>query len=59
MSRAFSECQVTKVFERVCMHPPTGQADYDEVQRIANVFEANNYSLKRVFAETAVYCMGN
>jgi hypothetical protein len=59
MTRAFSECQVTKVFTRVCQHPPSGQADYDEVQRIANVFEANNYSLKRVFAETAVYCMGN
>ena len=58
-SRAFSECQVQKVFTRVCMHPPTGQADFDEVQRIADVFEANNYSLKRVFAETAVYCMGN
>ena len=58
-SRAFSECQVTKVFARVCMHPPNTAADYTEVQRIADVFEANNYSLKRVFAETAVYCMGN
>jgi hypothetical protein len=28
------------------------------VQTIANSFEANNRSLKRVFAETAVYCMG-
>ena len=30
-----------------------------EVDRIADVFEAQSYSMKRVFAETASYCMGN
>ena len=58
-SRAFSECQVTKVFTRVCQHPPTSPAEFAEVQTIANDFEAQNYSMKRVFAETAAYCMGN
>jgi hypothetical protein len=29
------------------------------VSRIADVFEAQNYSMQRVFAEVAVYCMGN
>jgi hypothetical protein len=58
-SRAFSECQVQKVFTRVCQHAPQSAADFTEVSRIADVFEANNYSMKRVFAETAVYCMGN
>jgi hypothetical protein len=58
-SRAFSECQVEKVFRRVCLRPPEDAADRAEVQRIANVFEAENRSMKRVFAETAAYCMGN
>jgi hypothetical protein len=59
MSRAFSECQVTKVFTRVCLHAPNSAADFAQVQTIANDFEAQNYSMKRVFAETAAYCMGN
>jgi hypothetical protein len=58
-SRAFSECQVAKVFERVCLRPPGSPSDRAEVQRIADVFEAQAYSLKRVFAETAAFCMGN
>lgn len=59
MSRAFSECQVTKVFTRVCLHAPNSPADFAQVQTIADHFEAQNYSMKRVFAETAAYCMGN
>ena len=58
-SRAFSECQVQKVFTRVCQHAPESAADLAAVQSIADHFEAMNYSMKRVFAETAVYCMGN
>jgi hypothetical protein len=58
-SRAFSECQVKKAFERVCFHPPGDPTERAEVQRIADVFEANGYGMKRVFAETAAYCMGN
>ncbi len=55
-SRAFSVCQVEKVFSQVCLRPPDSQADRDEIERIADVFEANAYSLKRVFAEVAAYC---
>ena len=58
-TRQFSECQVRHVFEKVCYRPPNGPADLQAVQTIANSFEANNRNLKRVFAETAVYCMGN
>jgi hypothetical protein len=57
-TRQFSECQVKKVFEKVCYRTPNGAADIQAVQTIANSFETNNRSLKRVFAETAVYCMG-
>lgn len=58
-TRQFSECQVKKVFEKVCYRTPNGTADLQAVQNIANSFETNNRSMKRVFAETAVYCMGN
>jgi hypothetical protein len=57
-SRAFSICQAEKVFSQVCFRPVSDTDDADEIERIADVFEANDYSLKRVFAETAVYCMG-
>jgi hypothetical protein len=50
---------VRNVFEKVCYRTPNGPADLQAVETIANSFEANNRSLKRVFAETAVYCMGN
>jgi hypothetical protein len=59
MSRAFSECQVQKVFEHLCLRLPANPAERAEVSRIADVFEAQNYSMQRVFAEVAVYCMGN
>jgi hypothetical protein len=57
-SRAFSVCQVEKVFERVCFRPPQSALDRAEVERIADVFEGQSYSMKRVFAETARFCMG-
>jgi hypothetical protein len=59
MSRAFSICQVEKVFNRICLRPPGDQNDRDEVDRIADVFEGSGYSMKRVFAEVATYCTGS
>ncbi len=58
-SRAFSTCQVEKAFKHVCLREPTTGADVLAVERIADVFETNQYNMKRVFAETAVHCMGN
>lgn len=57
-TRQFSKCQVRNVFEKVCYRSPNGTADEQAVENIANIFEANNRSMKRVFAETAAYCMG-
>ena len=59
MSRAFSICQVEHVFERVCLRTPRDATERAEVDRIATVFEGQNYSMKRVFAEVAGYCRGN
>ena len=57
-SRAFSVCQVEKVFEHVCFRPPGSLEEVAEVERITDVFEAQNHSMKRVFAEVGVHCMG-
>jgi len=58
-SRRFSECQVSKVFERLCLREPGDPTDRAEIQRVADVFEAQSYSMQRVFAEISTYCMGN
>jgi len=58
-TQQFAKCQVNNVFEKVCYRTPNGAADLQAVENIATIFEANNRSMKRVFAETAMYCMGN
>jgi hypothetical protein len=58
-SRAFSVCQVEKVFKRLCLRPPGNPQDRAEVERVADVLEANSYRMKRAFAEVATYCMGS
>lgn len=58
-TRAFSVCQVEKVFEHVCFHPPGNPTERSEVDRIADVFEADNFNMKTIFAEVAAYCMGS
>lgn len=58
-TRQFAECQVKKAFEKVCYRKPNGAADEQAVETIATSFETNNRSMKRVFAETALHCMGD
>jgi hypothetical protein len=57
-SQQFASCQVTKVFENVCLRAPQDQLDRDAVTRITQSFQQNGYRLKQVFAESAEYCMG-
>jgi hypothetical protein len=57
-SDAFAQCQVEKVFRRVCFRSPSDATDRNEVTRITGVFKASGYKLKNVFAEAGVYCMG-
>jgi len=54
-SRAFSLCQVEKVFSQVCFRPPSSTADAAAIETIATDFESG-YSMKNVFAEVAAYC---
>jgi hypothetical protein len=55
-TRAFAECQVTKVFHAVCLRPPVDANDRSEVDSMTDSFIGNNYDLKQVFAESAAYC---
>lgn len=58
-SDAFASCQVEKVFKNVCLRPPVDGADRTQISNMVASFKSNNYDLKQVFAESAVYCMGN
>jgi hypothetical protein len=58
-SRAFSVCQVEKVFEQVCFRPPRDATEIQLVRDIATEFESSGYRMKTVFARAAVHCMGN
>ncbi len=57
-SDVFAQCQVEKVFKTVCFRAPSNATDRARVQSIKTAFKSSNYSLKRVFAETGAYCMG-
>lgn len=57
-SRAFAEYQVVKVFRSVCLREPGDSADRQLVSDTADLFIADTYNMKTVFAEVAVYCMG-
>jgi hypothetical protein len=58
-SDAFASCQVKKVFRTVCLREPGNSNDRNQVETITRNFRADNYNMKTVFAEAAVYCMGN
>lgn len=57
-SQAFASCQVENVFRTVCLRPPNDDADRAQLQSMVASFRSSGFRLKRVFAESAVYCMG-
>jgi len=57
-SQAFADCQVQKVFQAICLRPPSNSADRAAASQISSDFKGGNYNMKQVFAETAAYCMG-
>ena len=57
-SDAFAQCQVRKVFKAVCMREPESSTDHSNFDRIVANFASSNYQMKKVFADTAEYCMG-
>jgi hypothetical protein len=57
-SSQFASCQVQKVFQTVCLRPPSNAADRGEAAQITSDFIASNYNMKTAFAEAGAYCMG-
>ena len=57
-SQAFASCQVKKAFRAVCLRDPEDQVDRDTVESITMTFRETGYRMKQVFADAAVYCMG-
>ncbi|MEL7186032.1 MAG: hypothetical protein AAFN50_06300, partial [Pseudomonadota bacterium] len=66
-SHAFAACQVKKVFRAVCLREPEDINDRNAVDGILTTFRGSAdptvaptgaFSMKQVFADTAVYCMG-
>lgn len=58
-SDAFARCQVKKVFRAVCFRDAVDGSDRAQIDSMTTSFRSSNYRLKQVFAESAVYCMGN
>lgn len=54
-TNAFNTCQVKKVFKTVCFREPS----ITEMNNVTSQFVSSGYSMKEVFAQAAVACMGN
>ena len=57
-SDGFAQCQVEKAFKAMCLREPGNQADRDKVTAIKTTFKTSGYKMKQVFADAAIYCMG-
>lgn len=58
-SDAFAQCQVKKVFKTVCLRSPGNATDRAQISLMTASFKSGNYNMKQVFADAAVYCMGD
>lgn len=57
-SQQFANCQVTKVFENICLRSPQDFADRTKINSMTNTFTTTGYNIKQVFADSADYCKG-
>lgn len=58
-SEQFASCQVSKVFEKVCLRKVQNQQDATTLATITDTFKNSGYKLKTVFAATANYYKGD
>jgi len=58
-STQFAACKVQQVFQAVCYRAPENAQDLQEVAQMQSDFQSGGYSLKQMFQEAGVYCMGN
>lgn len=55
-SNSFAQCQVKKVFRNVCLRDAADEDDRTQINSMVSTFQSNGYNLKRVFADSAIYC---
>ena len=58
-SNQFAHCQAEKVFKNVCLRAPGNAADRSQIDSMVTSFKSSNYKMKQLFADAAVYCMGD
>ncbi len=57
-SEAFASCQATKVFKSMCFRAPANSADRQQLASMVSDFKQQGYNAKELFADAAIYCMG-
>lgn len=57
-SQQFAHCQVTKVFENICLRTPQDVDDRAKITSMTQTFTSTGYKIKQVFADSADYCKG-
>ncbi|MDZ7925577.1 MAG: hypothetical protein U5M23_16350 [Marinagarivorans sp.] len=57
-SEAFASCQATKVFKAMCFREPANSADRQQLANMVSDFKRQSYNAKELFADAAIYCMG-
>ena len=57
-SEVFATCQTEKVFQTVCLRKPADGADTAELASMTSHFKNDNYRMKTLFSDAAIYCMG-
>nr|WP_241664449.1 hypothetical protein [Ningiella ruwaisensis] len=57
-SEKFASCQVSKVFENVCLRSPQDADDRSAISAITSAFKSDGYNIKTAFAQSASYCAG-
>ena len=55
-SKAFSACMATHVYENVCFSKPESDQEISARDALAQNFEAEQYNMRKLFANTAVAC---
>lgn len=56
-SKAFSSCMATHVYENVCFSKPESDKEVRARDALAQNFEAEQYNMRKLFADTAVACL--
>lgn len=56
-SKAFSQCMATHVYENVCFNKPESNKEIHARDALAQNFEAEQYNMRKLFANTAVACL--